>query len=88
MDWSVLEEAGLDETRGFTVKPISSLSDLPPMLTAPVIATGIRSDRDWAHFQQEFLSCYDGTSEVLLWNLSSGSGKRLPLNTPTLPGGK
>lgn len=88
MDWRILEEAELDETRGFTVMPISSLPDLSPVLTAPVIATGIRDSRDWAIFQREFLSCYDGTSEVLLWNLSRGAGKRLPLDAPALPEGK
>lgn len=85
MDWRILQEAGVDEKKGFAVKEASSLSDLPPLLTIPVIVTGIRTNADWTRFQKNFLSRYDGASKVWLWHLTEGEKSLLSLETPALP---
>lgn len=88
MDWRILREAGLDERRGFTIKDVTSLTDLPLLLTLPVIVTGIRTGADWTRFQKHFLSQYDGASKICLWKVPEGEKSSLLLQAPALPAGE
>lgn len=87
MDFSFLEELGVDCKRGFTVCPASSFSMMPATLFQPVILTGILHEAEMQRARKEFLRRISADSVILLWDMQQKTAGKYTVQSLVFPEG-